>query len=59
MTETKQTIEATKFYQACGGDFRTANDRLCRARDLLFIQKRRKSAEQVEIIRRQLVRIYA
>jgi len=59
MTETKQTIEATKFYQACGGDFDQAHDRLLKARDLLFIQKRRKSAEQVEIIRRQLVRLYA
>jgi len=58
MTESKERIEATKFYTACGCDFVAANDRLCKARDLLFIQKRRKQAEQVEIIRRHLVRVY-
>lgn len=55
---TKEQVEAIKFFQACGGDFARANDRLCKARDILFLQNKRKSAQQVEIMRRHLVRVY-
>lgn len=55
---TKEQVETIKFFNACGGDFARAHDRLLKARDLLFLQNKRKSAQQVEIMRRYLVRVY-